>query len=192
MASNKVPTKMEGSSGGHSFIAAKLLRDPEINPAYRMQLYRIDGVVEGQTLPDLEPVVDPRPSFHFRGLCKRQTADLPIPSFKIDEYYVGEKPEKEVTFSNLNDNISYKNLEDMCKPFGMIEEAKVYYHPLTQRHLGVGTVVFRSSRSAKLCASTLNHTSKMGNIMEVRVDFLGGYCIFVSLFSFQEDIGSDY
>ncbi|OON23278.1 SET domain protein [Opisthorchis viverrini] len=130
---------MESSSGGHSFIAAKLLRDPEINPAYRMQLYRIDGVVEG-----------------------------------IDEYYVGEKPEKEVTFSNLNDNISYKNLEDMCKPFGMIEEAKVYYHPLTQRHLGVGTVVFRSSRSAKVCASTLNHTSKMGNIMEVRVDFLGG------------------
>ncbi|GAA52264.1 histone-lysine N-methyltransferase SETD1 [Clonorchis sinensis] len=100
-----VRTKMESSSGGHSFIAAKLLRDPEINPAYRMQLYRIDGVVEG-----------------------------------IDEYYVGEKPEKEVTFSNLNDNISYKNLEDMCKPFGMIEEAKVYYHPLTQRHLGVGTV----------------------------------------------------
>ncbi|KER23801.1 hypothetical protein T265_08390 [Opisthorchis viverrini] len=181
-----VRTKMESSSGGHSFIAAKLLRDPEINPAYRMQLYRIDGVVEGvstnfhtetrtqQTLPDLEPVVDPRPSFHFRGLCKRQAADLPIPSFKIDEYYVGEKPEKEVTFSNLNDNISYKNLEDMCKPFGMIEEAKVYYHPLTQRHLGVGTVVFRSSRSAKVCASTLNHTSKMGNIMEVRVDFLGG------------------
>ncbi|VDP89318.1 unnamed protein product [Echinostoma caproni] len=91
----------------------------------------------------------------------------------IDEYYVGEKPEKEVTFSNLNDNISYKNLEEMCKPFGVIEEAKIYYHPKTQRHLGIGTVVFQSSRCAKACAEALHQTSKMGNIMDVQVDFLG-------------------
>ncbi|CAH8667623.1 unnamed protein product [Dicrocoelium dendriticum] len=73
----------------------------------------------------------------------------------------------------------------MCKKFGTIEEAKVYYHPQTQRHLGVGTVVFRSSRSAKTCADALHKTSKMGNIMNVQVDFLGRgnvfpYSVFVS------------
>ncbi|CAL8102060.1 unnamed protein product [Calicophoron daubneyi] len=61
----------------------------------------------------------------------------------------------------------------MCKKFGSIEEAKIYYHPKTQRHLGIGTVIFRSSRCAKLCADALNHTSKMGNIMNVQLDFMG-------------------
>ncbi|KAF6776449.1 hypothetical protein AHF37_04038 [Paragonimus kellicotti] len=168
---------MRDSSTCPPFVAAKLLWDPELNPTYRMQLFRIDGIIEGQSTPDNEPVVDPRPPLHFRGLCRNPTADLPIPSFKIDEYYIGEKPEKEVTFSNLNDNISYKNLEEMCKPFGTIVEAKVYYHPKTQQHLGVGTVVFGSSRSAKLCADALNQTSKMGNIMDVKVDFLGKFRI---------------
>ncbi|KAF5400312.1 Histone-lysine N-methyltransferase SETD1B [Paragonimus heterotremus] len=168
---------MRDSSTCPPFVAAKLLWDPELNPTYRMQLFRIDGIIEGQSTPDNEPVVDPRPPLHFRSLCRNPTADLPIPSFKIDEYYIGEKPEKEVTFSNLNDNISYKNLEEMCKPFGTIVEAKVYYHPKTQQHLGVGTVVFGSSRSAKLCADALNQTSKMGNIMDVKVDFLGKFRI---------------
>ncbi|KAA3670707.1 uncharacterized protein DEA37_0015061, partial [Paragonimus westermani] len=168
---------MRDSSICPPFVAAKLLWDPELNPTYRMQLFRIDGIIEGQSTPDIEPVVDPRPPLHFRSLCRNPTVDLPIPSFKIDEYYIGEKPEKEVTFSNLNDNISYKNLEEMCKPFGTIMEAKVYYHPKTQQHLGVGTVVFGSSRSAKLCADALNQTSKMGNIMDVKVDFLGKFRI---------------
>ncbi|TPP58496.1 hypothetical protein FGIG_01009 [Fasciola gigantica] len=157
------------------FFAAKLLWDPEINPAYRVPLMRIDGVVEGQNVPDLEPVIDPRPSQQFRSLYRKPIADLPVPNFKVDEYYVAEKPEKEVTFSNLNDNISFKNLEEMCKPFGIIEEAKIYYHPKTQRHLGIGTVVFQSSRCAKACAGALNQTSKMGNIMNVQVDFLGRF-----------------
>lgn len=59
---------------------------------------------------------------------------------------MGERPEKEVTFSNLNDNISFKNLEEMCKQFGVIEESKVYYHPKTQQHLGIGTVNWLAPR----------------------------------------------
>ncbi|CAH8447275.1 unnamed protein product [Schistosoma turkestanicum] len=156
-----------------SFTAAKLLWDPELNPSCRTPLYRVDGIVEGQNEPDSDPVVDPRRPLHFRNFCKKAVVDLPIPSFKIDVYYVGEKPEKEVTFSNLNDNITFKNLEDMCRQFGTIIEAKIYYHPKSQCHLGIGTVVFTSSKSARACVEHLNQTSKMGNIMTVQVDPFG-------------------
>ncbi|XP_018645226.1 mixed-lineage leukemia protein, mll, putative [Schistosoma mansoni] len=156
-----------------SFTAAKLLWDPELNPSCRTPLYRVDGIVEGRNEPDPDPVVDPRRPLHFRNFCKKTIVDLPIPSFKIDLYYVGEKPEKEVTFSNLNDNITFKNLEDMCRKFGTIIEAKIYYHPKSQCHLGIGTVVFTSSKSARACVEHLNQTSKMGNIMTVQVDPFG-------------------
>ncbi|CAH8469262.1 unnamed protein product [Schistosoma bovis] len=156
-----------------SFTAAKLLWDPELNPSCRTPLYRVDGIVEGRNEPDPDPVVDPRRPLHFRNFCKKAVVDLPIPSFKIDLYYVGEKPEKEVTFSNLNDNITFKNLEDMCRKFGTIIEAKIYYHPKSQCHLGIGTVVFTSSKSARACVEHLNQTSKMGNIMTVQVDPFG-------------------
>ncbi|CAH8452890.1 unnamed protein product [Schistosoma guineensis] len=156
-----------------SFTAAKLLWDPELNPSCRTPLYRVDGIVEGRNEPDPDPVVDPRRPLHFRNFCKKAIVDLPIPSFKIDLYYVGEKPEKEVTFSNLNDNITFKNLEDMCRKFGTIIEAKIYYHPKSQCHLGIGTVVFTSSKSARACVEHLNQTSKMGNIMTVQVDPFG-------------------
>lgn len=61
----------------------------------------------------------------------------------------------------------------MCKEFGTIEEAKVYFHPQTQKHLGVGKVVFQSTKSAKHCVEKLNNTSKMGNIMKVELDKMG-------------------
>ena len=47
---------------------------------------------------------------------------------------------KEVTFKNLNDNISHKFLEDMVKGFGSVEECRIYYHPKTKKHLGIGKV----------------------------------------------------
>ena len=60
---------------------------------------------------------------------------------QFDENYVGTVLPKEVTFCNLNNNISESFLRDMCKNFGgVIEEATVYYHPKTRRHLGIGTV----------------------------------------------------
>ncbi len=47
---------------------------------------------------------------------------------------------KEVTFTNLNDNINQKFLESMVKDLGVIEEIKIYYHPKTKKHLGVAKV----------------------------------------------------
>lgn len=61
----------------------------------------------------------------------------------------------------------------MCKEFGTVEEIKVYFHPQTQKHMGVGKVVFHLAKSAKLCVEKLNNTSKMGNIMKVELDSFG-------------------
>ena len=61
---------------------------------------------------------------------------------QYDEYFVGKPLAKEVTFANLNDNINQNFLEDMCINFGTIEEVKIYYHPRTKKHLGVGKVKY--------------------------------------------------
>jgi histone-lysine N-methyltransferase SETD1 len=61
-------------------------------------------------------------------------------SFQYDNYYVGEPPPNEVTFTNLNDNISKDFLENMVKQFGQLEEVKIYYNPKNKKHMGIGKV----------------------------------------------------
>ena len=65
---------------------------------------------------------------------------IKIFTLQYDHNYVGTPLPKEVSFFNLNDNIDNKFLEDMCKGFGTIEECKIYYHPKTRKHLGIGKV----------------------------------------------------
>ncbi|VDO04496.1 unnamed protein product [Rodentolepis nana] len=156
-----------------SYRAAKLLRDPLLDPSCKTPLYRIDGVVQGASHPSHIDVVDPRLAPQLRAFCKIPGLDFEVPNFKYDIYYIGKYPDKEVTFSNLNDNITTKNLNQMCQQFGAIEEVKVYFHPQTQKHMGIGKVVFRLAKSAQLCVEKLNKTSKMGNIMTVELDKFG-------------------
>ena len=59
---------------------------------------------------------------------------------QYDQYYVGAILPKEVTFTNLNDNINQNFLRDMCKGFGVVEDVKIYFHPKTKKHLGIGKV----------------------------------------------------
>ncbi|XP_041348148.1 histone-lysine N-methyltransferase SETD1-like [Gigantopelta aegis] len=148
----------------------KLIVDPFLHRGQQQKVYRFDGInpVDNQ----LVEVKDPRPRIQ-RSWFRRQPADLPIPRFKYDCYYVGTPPAKEVTFSNLNDNVNKDFLENMCKSFGKVEECKIYYNPKTKKHMGVGKVVFTSSKAAKSCAEKLNQTSKMGNIMTVVIDTMG-------------------
>jgi len=61
---------------------------------------------------------------------------------QIDEHYVGMP--REVTFVNVNNNVNVTFLTDMCKQFGHIGHAKVYYHPKTKRHLGIAKVYSQS------------------------------------------------
>ncbi|KAK6190153.1 hypothetical protein SNE40_002081 [Patella caerulea] len=147
----------------------KLVADPFIHRGQH-KVYRFNGLVPGET--KVVDVKDPRPRFQ-RIWCRRQPADLPVPKFKYDQYFVAVVPPKEVTFTNLNDNINNDFLENMCKGFGKIEECKIYFNPKTKKHLGVGKVLFTSSKAAKSCVDKLNQTSKMGNIMTVILDTMG-------------------
>jgi histone-lysine N-methyltransferase SETD1 len=120
---------------------------------------------------------DPR---HFCGASMRkrrnyvaEPMELPLPKFKYDKWWAGPVPDKEITFANLNDNIDSRFLEDMCARFGECVECRVYYHPRTNKHLGLAKVVFQTQRSARECCAALNHTTKMGNRMDVFLDTMG-------------------
>ncbi|XP_063397090.1 histone-lysine N-methyltransferase SETD1B-like [Mytilus trossulus] len=144
----------------------KLLVDPMIRGGSQ-KIYRFDGI--DPTDSHQIHTRDPR-SRLTRMWTRRIPADLPVPRFTYDHYYVGPPPTNEVTFTNLNDNIDKKFLENMLKSFGMLEEVNIFYNPKNKKHLGIGKAVFVSSKSAKICAEKLNQTSKMGNIMTVYVD----------------------
>ncbi|XP_052800564.1 histone-lysine N-methyltransferase SETD1A-like [Mya arenaria] len=150
----------------HNF---KLVIDPMLHRGGQ-KIYRFNGIDPADNT--LIPVKDPRPRY-LRFWSKKNPADLPVPKFQFDEHYIGIPPPNEVTFTNLNDNINRDFLEKMCDSFGKVEEVKIYFNPKNKKHMGIGKVVFTSSKAAKACAAKLNQTSKMGNIMEVYVDQLG-------------------
>lgn len=108
--------------------------------------------------------------------------------FKIDLDYVGEPPSIEVTIFHLNDNIDKQFLSDMVQKFGVIEELFIYYHPITNKHLGLGRVVYDTVKSAKACVEKLNQTSVMGKILDVFLDPFGEKVIFTFSFCFPFSI----
>lgn len=77
---------------------------------------------------------------------------------------MGDPPPLEVTITQLNDNIDKQFLTDTVQKFGDIEELFIYYHPFTNKHLGLGRVVFETTEGAKACVERLNNTSVMGKV----------------------------
>lgn len=118
----------------------------------------------------VEIVEDPR----VVGIwTKNKELELSVPKFKIDEFYVGPVPPKQVTFAKLNDNIRENFLRDMCKKYGEVEEVEILYNPKTKKHLGIAKVVFATVRGAKEAVQHLHSTSVMGNIIHVELDTKG-------------------
>ncbi|KAK6640665.1 hypothetical protein RUM44_012362 [Polyplax serrata] len=152
----------------------KMLADPFIVKG-AAKLYRYDGLVPGD--PSYPPVTpkDPRPPLTWIW-ARMETLDLPVPRFKIDLNYVGEPPSLEVTVSNLNDNIDKQFLTDMVNKFGEQEELVIYYHPVTNKHLGLARIVFMEVASAKQCVASLNNKSVMGKQLQVFLDPFGEEC----------------
>ncbi|XP_034176391.2 SET domain containing 1 [Osmia lignaria lignaria] len=152
----------------------KLLVDPFLVKG-ATKLYRYDGMVPGDpTYPEVQPR-DPRSQL-TRIWTRLEQLDLPVPRFKIDSNYCGEPPPLEVTFCHLNDNIDKTFLSDMVQKFGAVEELIVYYHPLTNKHLGIARVVFESTKASKACVEKLNNTSVMGKVLRVFLDAFGDEC----------------
>ncbi|CAM9118170.1 unnamed protein product [Bubo scandiacus] len=90
--------------------------------------------------PRAGPCRDPRPR---RIWAKHRDLSLPVPKFKLDEFYVGQIPLKEVTFARLNDNVREGFLAEMCRKYGEVEEVEVLLHPRTRKHLGLARVPLR-------------------------------------------------
>ncbi|CAH2007526.1 unnamed protein product [Acanthoscelides obtectus] len=151
----------------------KLMVDPFLVKG-ATKLYRYDGIVPNEPSYSCGMPRDPRS--HIRMWSRLETLDLPVPRFKIDVNYVGAPPSIEVTIFHLNDNIDKQFLRDMLLKFGEIEELFIYYHPITNKHLGIGRVVFECVKSAKACVEKLNNTSVMGKILDVFLDPFGEKC----------------
>ncbi|XP_026682209.1 histone-lysine N-methyltransferase SETD1 [Diaphorina citri] len=153
----------------------KLLMDPFLIKGCT-KLYRYEGIVPND--PTYPPVVvkDPRSAMSKVLWSKLEPLDLPVPQFKIDSNYVGVPPAVEVTISNLNDNIDKGFLFDMVHKFGPIEELRIFYHPLTNKHLGLARIIFKSVKAAAACVDKLGNTSVMGKVLRVFLDAFGEEC----------------
>lgn len=152
----------------------KLLRDPFLIKGSE-KLYRYDGIIlNDNTYP---PVILKEPRSQLTRIWSRlETLDLPVPRFKIDQNYVGNPPSIEVTIFQLNDNIDKQFLRDMVQKFGGIEDLFIYYHPVTNKHLGIGRCIFETVQGAKACVEKLNNTSVMGKQLQVFLDPFGEKC----------------
>jgi len=61
----------------------------------------------------------------------------------------------------------------MCKRFGEIDDCKIYYDRQTKKHLGLGTVIFKTTKAARECVNSLNMTTKMGSVISVSLETSG-------------------
>eukprot|EP00057_Strongylocentrotus_purpuratus_P027370 XP_011681844.1 PREDICTED: histone-lysine N-methyltransferase SETD1B-A [Strongylocentrotus purpuratus] len=161
---------------GKKCTSYKLLVDPNIKKNCQ-KLIRYDGIVPGQMGQALSVkfVKDPR-SRLTRLWRDTEIADLPIPKMKFDEYFVGELPPKQITFTNLNDNVREPFLRSMAEKHGKVEDITIYRHPKTSKHLGLASVTYTSTRFARQAALEMNRTSVMGKIIIVQIDAGGKEC----------------
>ncbi|XP_033627405.1 histone-lysine N-methyltransferase SETD1A-like [Asterias rubens] len=154
----------------------KLLVDPILKKG-QQKLYRYDGVAPGPSGADfsVNVVRDPRSrlSRFWKG---REKYDLPVPKFKYDKHYVGELPPKQITITNLNDNVRDAFLRNMCEKYGTIEDINICFNPKTRKHLGLASVTFSTTRAARQAVMELNRTSVMGKIIIVQIDAGGTEC----------------
>lgn len=98
------------------------------------------------------------------ALIPSLTHSLPNFRFVIDQNYIGEPPSIEVTLTNLNDNIDKQFLTDMVSKCGTCEEVNIYYHPVSEKHLGLARIVFSKVVAAKICVEKFNKKSVMGKV----------------------------
>lgn len=92
--------------------------------------------------------------------------------FRIDKNYVGIPPQLEITIGNLNDNIDKAFLADMMNKVGPYEELTIFYHPITNRHLGFARVVFQDIKYSKMCIEKYNGKSVMGQVCNILIIYL--------------------
>jgi len=149
----------------------KLLVDPLLEKG-KTKLIRYQGGLRYRpetAKKETVVVSDPR----TRKFFPKEHHDLRVPRFTIDEHSTDDLPPVEITFSNLNDNVTEDFLGRMCVNYGKLERLKVYFHPSSKKHMGLAKVIFRSIKSAANCLKGVNKTSVMGNVISAVIDSKG-------------------
>ncbi|XP_028269644.1 histone-lysine N-methyltransferase SETD1B-A-like [Parambassis ranga] len=169
MESEKPTTERE--TAPQLWISCKLIIDPALTKGL-YKVCRYDGQyfnlpVEDLGLFPVDTVKDPR---ICRFWSRSNHTDFLVPKFKVDKWYVGPVPPKEVTFSRLNDNVRESFLTSLCQKYGNTEEVEIFCDPKNRKHLGIAKVVFDSVKAAKDAVKCLHQTSVMGNIIHVEID----------------------
>uniref|UniRef100_A0A8C3RCN4 SET domain containing 1B, histone lysine methyltransferase n=1 Tax=Cyanoderma ruficeps TaxID=181631 RepID=A0A8C3RCN4_9PASS len=159
-------------SPNHHWRSYKLIIDPALKKGQH-KLYRYDGQHFSMPNSGIAPVDCVRDPRIGRIWTKTKELELSVPKFKIDEFYVGPVPPKQVTFAKLNDNIRENFLADMCKKYGEVEEVEILYNPKNKKHLGIAKVIFATVKGAREAVQHLHNTSVMGNIIHVELDTKG-------------------
>lgn len=77
---------------------------------------------------------------------------------------MGNPPLVEITITNLNDNIDKQFLTRMLEKYGKYDEMVIYYHPVSNKHLGVARIIFEDEKGARLCIEKFNQKSVMGKV----------------------------
>ncbi|GMR55322.1 hypothetical protein PMAYCL1PPCAC_25517, partial [Pristionchus mayeri] len=97
--------------------------------------------------------------------------DLKLANMNVDDDYIGISPKREVTISNLNDNVNQKFLCDLANNQKMPpEEVIVFYDPRSGKHLTMALILFKNSKSARLFVEENNGASLMGQPVTCRLD----------------------
>ncbi|KAF0300559.1 Histone-lysine N-methyltransferase SETD1 [Amphibalanus amphitrite] len=133
---------------------------------------RYDGKVPNDSTYPTVQVRDPRSAL-TRIRSRIEATELTVPKFRIDDHYVGAPPPLEVSITNINDNIDKAFLAEMVHECGELDELMIFYHPRTNKHLGLAQLVFRFVHGAKACVETLNKKSVMGKVLSVFLDPFG-------------------
>ncbi|CAJ0961268.1 unnamed protein product, partial [Mesorhabditis belari] len=148
----------------------KLVSDPQLKGG-RKQLYRTLGKVISTNPEDEKYNWKPTDGHYDRRHRKnRDPPEVVIPIFKIDANYVTTPPQREVCISGLNDNINEEFLTKTANKIGELLKVHVYYHPDTQKYLGIALLIFRRPSSALQFCQEFHGKSLMGNVLTCLLD----------------------
>ncbi|GMT19895.1 hypothetical protein PFISCL1PPCAC_11192, partial [Pristionchus fissidentatus] len=156
---------------GHGFIRLyKVALDSTITGKGKDRVFRYNGKCVGEKYKYLDyhaAPSDPRSKFRRTEPPK----NLLVPKMLVDDQYTGIPPKREVTISNLSDNVNKEFLTKMLMNQKLeAEEVLVIYHPTTKKHLNMALILFKKSSDARAFVEANDGHNVMGIPMTCILD----------------------
>ncbi|KAF8359403.1 set-2 [Pristionchus pacificus] len=156
------PHPNEFTQNGYYLRLYKVVYDPTYMKTLKTKDFvrRYNGKC-GEKYKQLDQAGAPTdPRTKYRRIVEK---DLPIPNLIVDDQYTGIPPKREVTISNLNDNVNHDFLKKMASNHKLKpQEVHIFHHPETRKHLGMGLILFEKSKDARAFVDACDGQSVMG------------------------------